>query len=171
MLQGVLLDIDGDGNLDVVGSLEYSYPNYATLMPVVAYLGNGAGGFTENNAVLSLQSSALGTRQFLTADFNGDGKQDVLIANAGPDISPLPGERNWLLMNNGTGTLVDNTATSLDLLSAYTHQAAIGDLNGDGSPDIILNNSYQRQMSASRAPRFWLNNRSGLFSSYFPTFQ
>jgi hypothetical protein len=168
ILQGVLVDINGDGFLDVVGSLAYSYPNYATLMPVVAFLGDGAGGFTEDNAVFSPQPSVLCARQFLTADFNGDGKNDVLITNTGPDFSPFPGERNWLLMNNGAGMLVDNTATGLDLLSAYTHQASIGDLNGDGSPDIILNNSFQSQMSAAKEPRFWLNNGSGVFTSYNP---
>ena len=170
MLQGVLVDINGDEILDVVGSLEYSYPDYSTPRSVNAYIGDGDGGFSELSTVFSPRPYVLGARQFLSADFNGDGKHDVLVINSGPDHAPFPGERNWLLLNDGAGRLVDSTSSSLDLLSAYTHQASIGDLNGDGVPDIILNNSYQSVMSASKEPRFWINNGHAAFSPTSPAF-
>lgn len=170
MLHGALLDINGDGFLDVVGSLAYSYPSYTTAMPVVALLGNGLGSFTENNALLSPQPSVIMARQFIAVDVNADAKKDLFIVNCGPDVAPFPGERSWLMVNNGAGKLADMTSTNFTMQSAYTHQAAFGDLNGDGTPDLIMNNSYQSLMSAPKSPRFWLNNGSGVFASYTPTF-
>jgi hypothetical protein len=169
---GVLLDINGDGFLDVVGSNNISGSPTLTV-PVVAFQGNGLGGFTPNNALLSPQPSLVHGRQFLAADLNGDGRQDVLIADHGYDAGTFPGARNWLLINNGAGILVDQTSTNLDILAGYTHQASIGDLNGDGKPDLLLNNSICNgtTMSCANEPRFWLNNGTGKFNSYNPNFQ
>jgi hypothetical protein len=164
MLNGILLDINGDGVLDVVGS-----PVNSTLnsVPVVAFLGDGTGVFTENNTVFSPQPQQVGQRQYLTADFNGDGRQDLFIADSGYDNLPFPGARNWLLINEN-GVLVDKTQTNLDLLPGYTHGAAVGDLNGDGRVDLILNNFFQTYQSAAKEPRFWLNDGTGKFTSYNP---
>ena len=99
---GALLDINGDGVLDVVGSNYNTTPNP---IPVVAYLGNGTGLFTENNTVFSpVQPGQVWQRQYLTADFNDDGKQDLFIADHGYDFPPYPGARNWLLMNENGDT-------------------------------------------------------------------
>jgi hypothetical protein len=164
MLNGMLLDINGDGVLDAVGS-----PVNSTLssVPVVAFLGDGTGVFTENNTVFSPQPQQVGQRQYLTADFNGDGRQDLFIADSGYDNLPFPGARNWLLINEN-GVLVDKTQTNLDLLPGYTHGAAVGDLNGDGRVDLILNNFFQTYQSAAKEPRFWLNDGTGKFTSYNP---
>lgn len=172
MKNGVLLDINGDGFLDVVGSMAVS--GTTGTVPVTAFLGNGLGGFTENNTVFATQPNVVHAREFLAADVNGDGKQDVLIASHGYDAGTFPGERNWLLINNGAGQLVDHTATSLDLLPAYTHRASFGDLNGDGKPDILLNNSTACDgvyMTCAIEPRFWLNNGVGVFTSLNPFIQ
>lgn len=164
MQMGTLLDINGDGFLDVIGSPPNTTPS---LVPVIAYLGDGTGNFTENNTVLSPQPSVVGVRQYLTADFNGDGKNDVLISDSGYDVDPFSGARNWLLINNGDGALIDKTSTNLDLIPAYTHQSAFGDLNGDGSLDIILNNAS----FSGNEPKFWLNNGTGVFTSFNPVIQ
>lgn len=165
---GVLLDIDGDGHLDIVGSFAIASPGATA--PVLAFLGDGHGGFVEDDAVLSPQPQVAHARQFLAADLTGSGREGVLIADHGYDVPPYPGARNWLLLNDGSGKLVDRTATSLDLLPGYTHQAAIGDLNGDGRPDIILNNGACNGTTTTCAnePRFWLNDGAGRFTSYSP---
>lgn len=169
MRSGVLLDINGDGKLDVVGSLSMSGSISATT-PVIALLGDGAGHFTEDNSVLSPQPQVVHAREFIAADVNGDGKQDVLIADHGWDSDPFPGARNWLLINNGSGVLVDSTSSSLDLLAGYTHQAAIGDLTGDGLPEILLNNAYcdGAFLTCANEPRFWNNGGGGAFTAFDP---
>jgi hypothetical protein len=166
MLNGMLLDIDGDHVLDVVGS-----PFNGTInpIPVVAFLGNGAGVFTENNTVFApVQPGQVWQRQYVTADFDDDGKQDLFIADTGWDYYPFPGARNWLLMNEN-GVLVDKTQTNLSLLPGYTHGASVGDLNGDCRVDLILNNFHQTSyQSAAPEARFWLNDGTGKFTSYNP---
>lgn len=168
---GVMLDINGDGFLDIVGS--WSIAGFNSTVPVYAFPGTGTGGFTENNALLSPQPAVVHARQFLAADLNGDGKADLLIADHGWDAGTYPGARNWLMLNNGAGTLADKTASNLDLLPGYTHQAAIGDLNGDGKLDLILNNAACNgtTMTCANEPRFWLNNGAGAFASYSPAIQ
>jgi len=174
MQYGVLLDIDGDGNLDVVVSQDISV-SAASTVPVYALKGDGLGHFVMNTAMLQSPPPGLvHGRQFLAADFNGDGLQDVLISDHGYDQGSFPGARNWLLLNNGGGKLVDTTAANLSVLPTYTHQAAIGDLNGDGSLDILLNNSSAcggGTMTCVAGARFWRNNGSGMFMSYNPTIQ
>ena len=168
---GVLLDIDGDNVLDMVASSDISGSTAATAS-VIAAKGDGTGNFTLNNALLSPQPNLVHGRQFLAADLNADGKQDVLIADHGYDQGTFPGARNWLLINNGTGVLVDKTSTNLDLLPGYTHQASIGDLNADGKPDIFLNNMSAcdgSHLTCTNEPRFWLNDGTGSFTSYNPT--
>jgi hypothetical protein len=164
----VLLDINGDGFLDVVGSTSIS--GSTATVPVHALVGNGTGAFTQNDAQLSPPVGVVHMRQILAADLNGDGRQDLLISDHGFDASPFPGARNWLLINNGSGVLVDRTATNLNLLAGYTHQSSIGDLNGDGSPDLILNNMVCNGTTTTCAnqARFWLNNGAGVFTAFNP---
>ncbi len=167
LLMGALLDVNGDGFLDVVGSSLNTTPNS---VPIVAYLGNGAGIFAENNTVFSpVQPRQVSQRQYLTADFNDDGRQDLFIADHGYDQYPFPGAPNVLLINQG-GLLVDRTQTNLDLIPAFTHGAAIGDLNGDRRVDLILNNNLLSPTGGPDPiePMFWLNDGTGKFTSYNP---
>jgi len=50
-------------------------------------------------------------------DFNGDGLTDVFIADNGPHYNAqnvsMPGTHSILLLQNGSGQLVDSTATNL----------------------------------------------------------
>lgn len=165
----VLLDINGDTFLDVVGVPVHT--GSTATFGVSALRGDGAGGFTQDFGLLSPIPAVVHSRQVLTADLSGDGKLDVLISDHGFDAGTFPGARNWLLINNGAGVLVDRTATNLDLLPGYTHQSAIGDLNGDGKPELLLNNLICNGMSTTCAnqARFWLNNGAGAFTPFNPT--
>src|SRR5215472_5126182 len=78
-------------------------------------------------------SYPVGTRPsiIITGDFNGDGKPDLAVANAGSnDIS--------VLLNNGGGTF---KAAVNSPAGASPLGMVAGDLNGDGKLDIVVINS------------------------------
>src|SRR5215831_19722442 len=78
-------------------------------------------------------SYPVGTRPsiIITGDFNGDGKPDLAVANAGNnDIS--------VLLNNGGGTF---KAAVNSPAGASPLGMVAGDLNGNGKLDIVVINS------------------------------
>jgi hypothetical protein len=83
-------------------------------------LGNGDGTFRP-----SIDTPTVGARQIAAADFNEDGKLDLLVATG--DSTTVQ-----LLLNNGNGTfLVSDTAAP-----AFTG-VLVGDFNRDGKQDFI----------------------------------
>jgi FG-GAP-like repeat/FG-GAP repeat len=90
-----------------------------------------------------------------TADVNGDGKPDLIVANIGDG-----GEGSVsVLLNDGSGgfSAATNYAAGLPSLSVTT-----ADVNGDGKPDIIVANQGSNDVSVL------LNDSSGGFGA--PTF-
>lgn len=162
---GALLDINGDGYPDVVGSSAIS--GSTATVPLHAYLNNGTGVFTQDDSVFTpSQPGVVHARQWLVADLNSDGRDDLLVADHGYDSGTFPGHSNLLLYNNGSSQLSNVTAADLSTASGYTHGASIGDLDGDGYPDIFLNNGYTSgsTMTFDNEPRLWFNNGSGVFT-------
>jgi hypothetical protein len=74
-----------------------------------------------------------------TADFNGDGKPDLVAAdwhNAGGNAS--------ILLGNGDGSF--RLAASIPI-GSYCGRVAVGDVNGDGKPDVIAANTGSSQVA------------------------
>jgi hypothetical protein len=75
---------------------------------------------------------AVGSKPYsvAVADFNGDGKQDLVISNISSNTVSL-------LLGNGDGTFQSEAhyATGVE-----PHGVAVGDWNGDGKPDLAVAN-------------------------------
>jgi len=100
------------------------------------YKSNGDGTFTDQPGNAISTSFPLSSRDITVGDLDGDGDEDVLIANAGNGIQP-----NRCYINNGASGLViehagDFTAQAL----SNTYGMAIGDLDGDGLIDVAIAN-------------------------------
>ena len=155
------IDLNGDGRLDIISGRFYS-PAQNAGIPLEVLINNGNGSFSNgaNSSVPGGVPSTTHPREFVTADFNGDGKLDLFIADHGYDADPFPGAQNRLLLSSGS-TYVDATISNLPAISDFTHSAAAGDIDHDGDIDIYVGNLYgQGQVS----PYFLINNGAGVFT-------
>ncbi len=86
-------------------------------------------------------------------DVNGDGNPDLFLTQAAPDR----GLQNLLFINKGDGTFRDETASRLPKVNDRSYGLIAADLNGDGSPDLFVANSFTSQ------DRLYLNDGQGFF--------
>lgn len=100
----------------------------------------GKNGTYELASTLSIDIPAtVHPREFVTADFNKDGKLDLFIADHGWDTAPYPGGQNQLILSGPTGWT--NATVNLPQRLDFTHSTAVGDVNKDGNVDIFLGNT------------------------------
>src|SRR5262249_49900732 len=70
-------------------------------------------------------------------DFNGDGKQDLAVANYNDNTVSI-------LLNTGTGSFAAATNFSV---GSFPRSVAIGDFNGDGKQDLAVANESSNNVS------------------------
>lgn len=79
-------------------------------------------------------------REVSLADFNGDGVNDVYVADHGYDAPPFPGYQNRLVLSAGAGRWID-ASSELPQGFDFTHSVSVGDLNRDGALDVVVGNT------------------------------
>lgn len=117
-------DLEPDGDLDVVSAADYSQE----VGDITVFRNDGAGTFTAEQLVSSLQPAGLAV-----ADFTGDGILDLAAANRISFLGVIhPGRAG--------GTF---PAPPQTVLSAPPYKITTGDLDGDGDIDIASTTSAQ----------------------------
>jgi hypothetical protein len=129
-------DVNGDGKPDIVVANQCADSTCANGGSVAVLLGNGDGTF---NTAVSYASGGRYAYSVAVADVNGDAKPDVVIANDCISQRDCANGLVSLLINNGDGTF--QTAVSYSSGGSYAFSVAVGDLNGDGKPDLVLANN------------------------------
>jgi hypothetical protein len=127
--------VNGDGVLDLVlatncfgvdrcgGQVNGS----ASVMP-----GNDDGTFQQ---ATTYDSGGFHAGSIALADVNGDGRPDILVANAYMENAGSIG----VLLANSDGTF--QPVTTYDSGGASANWIAVADVNGDGKPDLLVANS------------------------------
>jgi hypothetical protein len=156
------VDMNGDGLRDVV-IVQLHYPDFDTF-PLTVLLNRGRGRFVDATSSL-FEGPVVRTqwpRAIVVADFNGDGRPDIFIADTGTDVQPLHGHQNELVLSTPRGGLIEATA-NLPQQKSFTHSAAAADVDGNGTVDLYLG-SFSCCGDDKTPPQLLLNDGTGRFT-------
>ncbi len=168
-LGAAFFDFDGDGDLDLfvanyfgfdpalapflrdpaTGRADYGPPRQFSGQHDVLYRNEGNGKFTDVTAASGIAGKGRGMG-VVASDLDGDGRVDVLVAN--------DAEENALWRNKGDGTFED-VAAALGVAVNGEGQAeanmgiALGDLDGDLLPEILITHFYGEHDTLWKAGR------------------
>jgi hypothetical protein len=124
-------DFNGDGKLDIAVAA-----GTGTSESVIVLTGNGDGTF---NSTFSAQSpTSTSVTWIQVADFNQDGTPDVVLADSSSSAT--------VFLNNGGGSLSESFPVVSGLSVSYLLGVGVGDLNGDGYPDIVAEGYYNNAL-------------------------
>ena len=134
-----VVDINGDGVLDIVGIGNAHSRLYA-------YMGNGDGTFGSG---ITIATTGGGNFVVKTGDFNGDGVTDIATADSSDDVVSV-------YINNGNGTFKPRVSYAS---GDYNTSVLVTDIDGDGKTDLISNNEGSNTLT------FLKGNGDGTFRS------
>lgn len=122
---GILGDIDNDGDLDIVNSV--SYQNNGDFSSIVWYENsNGLGLFTTKSTVVSNTESI---EKLKLADIDNDNDLDIICGSWSNKIS--------YYRNNGNGTFAAQVIFSLPPMTGYITDLVVADVDNDNDVDVI----------------------------------
>jgi Chitobiase/beta-hexosaminidase C-terminal domain/FG-GAP-like repeat/Bacterial Ig-like domain (group 3) len=125
----VVTDLNGDGIPDLAMTTQY----YDTAPVVLAFLGDGAGGFSLKSTIDTFEAAS----GIATGDFNRDGIPDLAVTDEFAYTVTI-------LLGNGDGTFTPGATYPVG-----TQPVALvaADFNGDGMPDLALINRLDSTIS------------------------
>jgi CSLREA domain-containing protein len=140
-LQPLLVDVNGDGKLDIVSA---TYGGSS----ISVYLGNGDGTFQSPTTTANSLSNVFA---LVAGDFNHDGKIDLAVSGGGT------GGNIDVLLGNGDGTFQSPVTYASG--NGSTWALVLGDFNGDGNLDLVTSGE------GSGAIKILLGNSNGTFQA------
>jgi len=129
---------NGDNKLDLALAYLDNYLNKSSFIRIL--LGNGDGTFREGAHTPAVRYPI----SIAEADFNGDGKTDLVVANPcgakSTDFDCIS-----VLVGNGNGTF--QNPAQFHVHGAGVSQLTVADFNGDGKPDVATVNGNSQNVS------------------------
>jgi hypothetical protein len=142
-------DVNGDGYVDIVTCNQ-------TADSVSVLLGNGDGTF---QTPVSYSSGGASAGPVAIGDVNGDGHPDLAVVNEYLSEFDRSAGNVSVLLNNGDGTFQPPVSYPVGYGPG---SVAIGDLNGDGHPDLVVAN---QSLNGYGAVGVLLGNGDGTFQN------
>ncbi|GAA0721147.1 hypothetical protein GCM10009105_31210 [Dokdonella soli] len=131
-------DVNGDGKPDLIVASN----NDSTVSVLLNTTASGAA--TPSFAAQRTFATGLAPRAVTTADVNGDGKPDLIVANYNGGVSVL-------LNTTAPGAATPSFAAQQTFATGLgPASVTVADVNGDGKPDLIVANANDNTVSVLR---------------------
>lgn len=133
-------DLDGDGKLDIIGALRDSQ-----IIGVLRNTSTGPGSISFASELTFGGALNPGPRSVDVADIDGDGRLDVVTANWSGTFS--------IFRNSSSGAGIISFDTKQDFssgLSTQSFRVRVGDIDGDGKPDVVVANEPTDKIAVFR---------------------
>jgi hypothetical protein len=144
-------DFDGDGKGDVIIGAYYDDNNGSASGTAYIFYGGKTGSFAnpDNEAdsvfIGKNPNDRFGYSVSSAGDFNGDGKDDVVVGAWGNDNNGTDSGRAYIFFGEKAGTYNDPDTTADLVISGQSPRnrfgfsvSSAGDFNGDGLDDVII---------------------------------
>jgi len=118
----MVADANGDGRTDIIQTYR-GWNSYPTCF-------SSGGGWYCSNLAATIYNSGSSEQQFLTGDFNGDGRTDVFQTYRGWASIPV-------CLSNGAGWDCSNLPATIYNSGSTNQRFIVADMNGDGRSDIV----------------------------------
>ena len=130
-------DFSGDGIPEIVYGIQYwNLKKGSNIKPI--FLTNTPGkGFSLFKPIMDIVPYTQAPRSSVIDDFNGDGVNDIFIADHGVDHDPFPGYQNSLILSAPNGKFI-NATSNLPQILDFTHGATSADIDSDGDIDLFV---------------------------------
>jgi hypothetical protein len=149
-------DYDNDGDPDLLFPRAGWYDTDG-MVSALLFENDGSGRFLNVTAASGLAEQIGPSQVAVWADFNLDGWLDVFIGRESQTVNTP----SSLYLNQGDGTFVDTAADYGLTLLQFVKGAAVGDVDGDGRPDLYVS-------AFTAANKLYLNRRVGFTPANIP---
>ncbi len=157
--QCAIVDIDKDGDLDILFANGGGYSAATAPEQERLYLNNGAGVFTDESVARGLPK--LNARDVQPADVDGDGDLDLLFVQ---DFA----KPSQLYLNNGSGVFAPAPAGNFPNKNLGAPHACFFDMDNDGDLDVAIANGGTSRFGTGPTQLFE-NKGGGVFADVTAT--
>ena len=123
-------DVDGDRDQDLLIGLRGK--------PSVLLLNDGGANYRNATGKNALPQTPMATSEILPVDVDRDGDMDLVMCNWTRGLFAAGSQKNSLFINNGKGLFEDKSKEYLPQIKSTARGGDVGDVNGDGYPDIVF---------------------------------